>query len=90
MIYSNTVTAWGPYNRAEVYVSMVRKLIIPSKLDNFCTLFGTRGLSQSPIASYIFFVIPFYLQSVLVHSANCVKTCIQWHVEECSVALLCN
>jgi hypothetical protein len=22
-----------------------------------------------------FFVIPFYLQSVLVHSANCVKTC---------------
>jgi hypothetical protein len=36
----------------------------------------------------IFFVIPFYLQSVLVHSANCVKTCIQWHVEECSVALL--
>jgi hypothetical protein len=23
-----------------------------------------------------FFVIPIYLQSVLVHSANCVKTCI--------------
>jgi hypothetical protein len=23
------------------------------------------------------FLIPFYLQSVLVHSANCVKTCIQ-------------
>jgi hypothetical protein len=39
--------------------------------------------------TYIFFVIPFYLQSILVHSANCVKTCIQWHVEECSVALLC-
>jgi hypothetical protein len=37
----------------------------------------------------IFFVIPFYLQSVLVHSANYVKTCIQWHVEECSLALLC-
>jgi hypothetical protein len=37
-----------------------------------------------------FFVVPFYLQSVLVHSANCVKTCIQWHVEECSLALLCN
>jgi hypothetical protein len=34
-------------------------------------------------------VIPFHLQSVPVHSANCVKTCIQWHVEECSVALLC-
>jgi hypothetical protein len=33
-----------------------------------------------------FFVISFYLQSVLVH----VKTCIQWHVEECSLALLCN
>jgi hypothetical protein len=37
-----------------------------------------------------FFVIPFYLQSVLVYSANCVKTCIQRLVEECSVALLCN
>jgi hypothetical protein len=37
-----------------------------------------------------FFVISFYLQSVLVHSANCVKRCIQWHVKECSVALLCN
>jgi hypothetical protein len=36
------------------------------------------------------FVIPFYLQSVLVHEANCVKKRIQWHVEECSVALLCN
>jgi hypothetical protein len=35
-------------------------------------------------------VITFYLQSVLVHSANCVKIHIQWHVEECSVALLCN
>jgi hypothetical protein len=30
----------------------------------------------------------FYLQYVLVHSANCVKTCIQWHVEECSLAPL--
>jgi hypothetical protein len=37
-----------------------------------------------------FFVILFYSQSVVVHSANCVKTCIQWHVEECSLALLCN
>jgi hypothetical protein len=27
---------------------------------------------------------------VLVHSANCVKTRIQWHVEGCSLALLCN
>jgi hypothetical protein len=35
-----------------------------------------------------FFIIPFYLQSVLVHSANCVKRHIQWHVEECSVVLL--
>jgi hypothetical protein len=41
--------------------------------------------------SFFFFVIPFYLPSVLlVHSATCVKTCIQWHAEECSVALLCN
>jgi hypothetical protein len=39
---------------------------------------------------HLFFLIPFYLQSVLVHSTNCVKTCIQWHVEECSVALICN
>jgi hypothetical protein len=28
------------------------------------------------ITQHVFFVIPFYLQSVLVHSANCVKTCI--------------
>jgi hypothetical protein len=33
-----------------------------------------------------FFVIPFYLQSVLVHSANCVKTCILWHVTNRKVA----
>jgi hypothetical protein len=37
----------------------------------------------------IFFVIPFYLQSIPVHSANCVKA-YRVHVEECSVALLCN
>jgi hypothetical protein len=41
------------------------------------------------VTSKSFFVIPFHLQSVLVHSANCVKTCIHWYVEECSVALLC-
>jgi hypothetical protein len=29
------------------------------------------------------------LQSVPVHSANLVKTCIHYHVEECAVALLC-
>jgi hypothetical protein len=40
--------------------------------------------------SGVFFVIPFYLQCVALHSTNCVKTCNQWHVEECSVALLCN
>jgi hypothetical protein len=28
-------------------------------------------------AELIFFVIPFYLQSVLVRLANCVKTCTQ-------------
>jgi hypothetical protein len=38
----------------------------------------------SPILTF-FFLIPFYLQSVLVHSANCVKTCIEWHVEECNM-----
>jgi hypothetical protein len=32
----------------------------------------------------------FYLQSVLVHPANCVKRSIQCHVEECSPALLCS
>jgi hypothetical protein len=37
----------------------------------------------------IFFVTPFYSQPVPVHSSNCVKRRIQWHVEECSVALLC-
>jgi hypothetical protein len=35
------------------------------------------------------FVIPFYLQSVPVHSANGVKTYTAAS-EECSVALLCN
>jgi hypothetical protein len=36
-------------------------------------------------------VIPFYLQSVPVHSAICVKKKrVQCHVEECSLALLCN
>jgi hypothetical protein len=48
---------------------------------------GTDLLQNPPP---IFFVIPFYLQPVPVHSANCVKTCIQWHVEECSVVHLCN
>jgi hypothetical protein len=38
----------------------------------------------------IFFVIPFYLQSVLVHPAKYVKRRIRWHVEECLVVLLCN
>jgi hypothetical protein len=41
-----------------------------------------------PTSNNFFFVIPFYLQSVLVHSENCAKPCIQWHVEECSVATL--
>jgi hypothetical protein len=50
---------------------------------------GGRTSFSNPLPA-LFFVIPFYLQYVLVHSANCVKTCIQWHVEECSVALLCN
>jgi hypothetical protein len=30
--------------------------------------------SEPPRLTVIFFLIPFYLQSVLVHSANCVKT----------------
>jgi hypothetical protein len=33
-------------------------------------------------------VIPFYLQSVRVHSANCIKP-IKCHVGECSVELFC-
>jgi hypothetical protein len=35
-----------------------------------------------------FFGTPFYLQSVPVHSANCVDTRVHRHVEECSAALL--
>jgi hypothetical protein len=35
-----------------------------------------------------FFAIPFHLQSILVYSANCLKIRIQWHAEECSLALL--
>jgi hypothetical protein len=49
-----------------------------------------RNLDSYKWALFFLFVIPFYLQSVLVHSANCVKTHIQWHVEEYSVAFLCN
>jgi hypothetical protein len=38
-----------------------------------------------------FLVITLYLQSVLVHSKNCVKRKrTQWHVQVCSLALLCN
>jgi hypothetical protein len=67
--------------------------------DKAVTLTGRgdhKGCETSRFSHYLdyrlpdFFVIPFYLQLVLVHSANCVKTCIQWHVEECSLALLCN
>jgi hypothetical protein len=57
------------------------KVLVPSRLD--------RSLGKFPPTGF-FVVIPFYLQSVLVHTANCVKTCIQWHAEECSVAFLCN
>jgi hypothetical protein len=57
-------------------------------LHSRCVL--TIGRIHVQVLMGFFFVIPFYLQSVLVHSANCVKTCIQWHVEECSLALLCN
>jgi hypothetical protein len=35
-----------------------------------------RGYTEEMEENLFFFVIPFYLQSVLVHSANCVKTCI--------------
>jgi hypothetical protein len=38
----------------------------------------------------ISFLIQFHLQSVLIHSENCLTKCVQWNVEECSVALLCN
>jgi hypothetical protein len=49
----------------------------------------TMGLKMSqPLTEYIF-VILFYMRCVPLHSANCVKL-IQWHVEECSVALSCN
>jgi hypothetical protein len=37
----------------------------------------------------VFFVIPFYLQSVQVHLVNCVKM-YTWCVEEGSVVLFCN
>jgi hypothetical protein len=42
-------------------------------------------LNSIIITIIFFFIIPFYLQSVLVHSANCVKTCIQWHIQGCSI-----
>jgi hypothetical protein len=37
----------------------------------------------------LFDIIPFYLQSLREQSAVVYKR-IQWHVEECSVAFLCN
>jgi hypothetical protein len=74
-----------------------QEIVILTKISNL--IMGTeRGeggkiKTKWPIdrrSQNFFSVNPFYLQSVLAHSANCVKTCIQWHVEECSVALLCN
>jgi hypothetical protein len=56
----------------------------------YCAVYYRGGWRLCGVAKYVFLVIPFYLQSVLVYSANYVKTCIQWHVEECSLALLCN
>jgi hypothetical protein len=63
-------------------------LLLPKCLHDGLTLYG-KGEILSRIIYLFIFVIPFYLQSVLVHSANCVAR-IQWHVEECSVGLLCN
>jgi hypothetical protein len=72
-------------------VDTVLILQAPRNAENIFRSCTTGGLSGSAQLQLVFvFVIPFYLQSVPVQSANCVKTRIQWHVEECSVALLCN
>jgi hypothetical protein len=60
------------------------------------SLFNDGGSSSVYIASNIwminFFVIPFYLQSLqfAINQFSKLKKPIQWHVEECSEALLCN
>jgi hypothetical protein len=67
-------------------------LLVPQKERTVLTI-GFLNRSDSVVSETEFarfFVISFSLQSVLVHSANCVKTCIQWHVEEFSLAALCN
>jgi hypothetical protein len=54
-------------------------------------IYSYRTVQLCPMVSVLypkfilFFVIPFYLQSVPVHLANCV-----WHVEECSAAHIRN
>jgi hypothetical protein len=55
-----------------------------------CTCIAVCETRKKQFICMFFFVILFNLQSELLHLANCVKTCIQWHVEECSVELLRN
>jgi hypothetical protein len=48
---------------------------------------SSKNRSSSEII--IFYVIPFYFQSVPVDAANSAKL-IPWQVEDCAVALFCN
>jgi hypothetical protein len=50
--------------------------------------FFTTDLAVHVLEDFVF-VISFYLQCALLHSANCIKKIMQWHIEECSLALLC-
>jgi hypothetical protein len=62
----------------------------PLKILQDFTLLKVQNFARWRRFYFIFFLMPFYLKSLLVHSANCVKTCIQWHLEEFLLALFCN
>jgi hypothetical protein len=56
------------------HISAAYYIIPPTSL---CVCICIPYSCYATVRQNVFFVIPFYLQSVLVHSANCVKTCIQ-------------
>jgi hypothetical protein len=73
-----------------IYLSLFHNAIKFLKMSFRSVAEFTVAVGDGSISIRTYFIIPFYLQSVLAHSANCVKSQIQWHVEECLLALLCN
>jgi hypothetical protein len=81
--------SWCPYvtQKQTKCNTMPLLLVCTNQTEN--TLSYWLRLYPSNAVCTLVIMIPFCSQSVLVYSANCVKR-IGWHVEECSVALLCN